>query len=204
MSRTGIRFVLSNCTDPAHLDDYNEWYDTYAADCTLPGLLVNAIRFERPDASGTDDDPRFLALYDIVTPDPGTAWPDTAKHPVRLHADTFNPYAATAFRSTYALDGVDGRGATDRTGVAIVLTDVTDDVPVRDFATRILETGLYNSAARFRIVEGSPDPPARLLVLETAESDPLAAYPRALEASGATMPPQRYAGAFRLLSSYPA
>ena len=44
---------------------------------------------------------------------------------------------------------------------------------------QILQTGLFYSAARFRLIEGSPDPAQWLEVFETDNPDPLHAYPRA-------------------------
>jgi len=44
--RTGVRFVLTNPSDPGRLDDFSDWYDTYAAALTVPGYLANAFRFE--------------------------------------------------------------------------------------------------------------------------------------------------------------
>ena len=203
--RTGVRFVLANCTDSAHAAEYNAWYDAYAADCTRPGLLVNAIRFENPGAAGTDGDPTYMALYDIVTADPATAWPATFKHPARLRADTASEYASTAFRSTYALAGERMAAAPRRarTGATVVLTDRSDAEGQQSWAEAILATGLFQSAAWCRLVEGSPVPPEWLLVLETAEEDPLTVYERALTASAADAPEHRYAGSFRLLSAYP-
>ena len=69
VERTGVRFVLSNAADPNRADEYSAWYDTYGAGITRPGFLANAFRFENPSAAGNDDDPRYAAIYDIVTPE---------------------------------------------------------------------------------------------------------------------------------------
>src|SRR5260370_35154168 len=79
VERTGVRFVLSNAADPSRADEYSAWYDTYGAGITHPGFLANAFRFENPGAAGNDDDPRYAAIYDIVTPDPATAWPNRSE-----------------------------------------------------------------------------------------------------------------------------
>ena len=42
-----------------------------------------------------------------------------------------------------------------------------------------MQTGLFYSAGRFRLIEGSPDPAGWLEVFETDAPDPLHAYPRA-------------------------
>jgi len=71
--RTGGRFVLTNATDPGHGDDYSAWYDDYESAIIRPGLLANAFRFENPHAAATPTDPRYAAIYDIVSPDPASA-----------------------------------------------------------------------------------------------------------------------------------
>src|SRR6266705_2107578 len=78
---TGVRFVLTNPADPGRPDDFSDWYDTYAAALTVPGYLADAFRFENPDASPGPDSPRYATIYDIVTSDPATAWPDTEHSP---------------------------------------------------------------------------------------------------------------------------
>jgi hypothetical protein len=75
--RTGVRFVLTNVTDPDRADEYSAWYDAYENAIIRPGLLANAFRFENPNAAGTPADPRYAAIYDIVSADPASAWPAT-------------------------------------------------------------------------------------------------------------------------------
>src|SRR5258706_577765 len=84
VERTGVRFVLSNAADPSRADEYSAWYDTYGAGITRPGFLANAFRFENPSAAGNDDDPRYAAIYDIVTPDPATAGRGDSSTELRL------------------------------------------------------------------------------------------------------------------------
>src|SRR5260370_3918833 len=81
VERTGVRFVLSNVADPCRADEYSAWYDTYGVGITRPGFLANAFRFENPSAARNADDPRNAAIYNIVTPDPATAWPSTTGAP---------------------------------------------------------------------------------------------------------------------------
>ena len=56
-NRTGVRFVLTNPSDPSRLDEFSDWYDTYSAAITVPGYLANDVHFENPDASGGRDSP---------------------------------------------------------------------------------------------------------------------------------------------------
>ena len=71
--RTGVRFVLTNATVPGRPDDYSACYDNYENAIIRPGLIANAFRFENPNAAGTPTDPRYAAIYDIVSPDPASA-----------------------------------------------------------------------------------------------------------------------------------
>ena len=110
--RTGVRFVLTSVSDSSRPDDFADWYDTYAAALTVPGYLANAFRFENPDATAGQDRPRFATIYDIVTSDPATAWPDTehsAGYPTRLFSDQRAKLVAPVLRASYALVGTQTR-----------------------------------------------------------------------------------------------
>lgn len=116
---------------------------------------------------------------------------------------------APAFRASYALVGsLETPGAHDvLTGAYIVLTDGADEASRERWAAAVLETGLFYAASRFRIIEGSPEPPDWLEVFETDQQDPLTAYARSLEALAPRLPTaeirQRNFGSFRLVSVYP-
>jgi len=185
--RTGVRFVLTNATDPGRADDYSAWYDDYESAIIRPGLIANAFRFEDPDAAGTATDPRYVAIYDIVSPDPASAWPETEsspRYPRYLFDDPRSRLVAPALRGSYALtgsleaDSVHG----DLTGVHIILSDGGTDTVRELRAAAVLKTGVFYAASRFRVIEGSPEPPAWLEVFETELQDPLTAYARAREA----------------------
>src|SRR5712671_3656273 len=81
VDRTGVRFVFSNLAEPSRAEEYSAWYDAYESGIIHAGFLANAFRFENPAAAGNDKDPRYATIYDIVTPDPATAWPDTERSP---------------------------------------------------------------------------------------------------------------------------
>ena len=106
--RTGVRFVLTNVTDPSRADDYSAWYDDYENAIIRPGTIANALRFENPDAAGTETDPRYATIYDLVTPDPASAWPATENspdYPTRLFTDPRSKLVAPALRGSYAMTG---------------------------------------------------------------------------------------------------
>ena len=115
--RTGVRFVLANPSDPSRLDDFKDWYDTYSAAITVPGYLANDARFENPDASGETTSPRYATTYDIVSPDPATAWPDTEHspaYPTHLFSDPRASLVTPALRASYALVDLDAMTLTPR------------------------------------------------------------------------------------------
>src|SRR4051812_35625059 len=102
--RTGVRFVLTNATDPGRPDDYSAWYDNYENAIIRPGLIANAFRFENPNAAGTPTDPRYAAIYDIVSPNPASAWPATENsrsYPRYLFDDRRSRLVAPALRASY-------------------------------------------------------------------------------------------------------
>jgi predicted dinucleotide-binding enzyme len=182
-SRTGVRFVLANPSDPSRLDEFNDWYDTYSAAITVPGYLANDIHFENPDAGGEGNSPRYATIYDIVSPDPATAWPDTEHspaYPTHLFSDPRASLVSPALRASYALVGSQlhlGQHG-PLTGIHVILSNGGDDTERQQREEQVLQTGLFYSAARFRIIEGSPAPAEWLEVFETDDPDPLHAYPR--------------------------
>jgi hypothetical protein len=183
-NRTGVRFVLTNPSDPSRLDEFNDWYDTYSAAITVPGYLANDVHFENPDASGEDTSPRYATIYDIAVPDPATAWPETEHspaYPAHLFGDPRAKLVSPALRASYALVGSQLRPGPHGplTGIHVILSNGGGDTERQHREAKILQTGLFCSAARFRIIEGSPEPAEWLEVFETDDPDPLHAYPRA-------------------------
>ena len=212
-ARTGVRFVLTNVTDPSHADDYSAWYDDYENAIIRPGVIANAFRFENPDASGTETDPRYAAIYDLVTPDPASAWPATENspdYPTHLFADPRSKLVAPALRGSYAITGSMEADNDHRvlTGVHIILSDGGTDAVREQRAAAVLGTGFFHAASRFLIIEWSPEPPRWLEVLETGLQDPLSAYARARNAL-ARRPPadavrQRSSRPFALVAAHQA
>ena len=185
--RTGVRFVLTNATDPSRADDYSAWYDDYENAIISPGLIANALRFENPNAAGTPSDPRYAAIYDIVSPDPASAWPTTEnspRYPRQLFDDPRSRLVAPALRASYALTASLETNSDhgDLTGVHIILSDGGTDSVREQRAAALLKTGFFYSTSRFRIIEGSPEPPEWLEVFETDLQNPSTAYARARDA----------------------
>ena len=209
--RTGVRLVLTNAADVNQTDDYDAWYDDYERALIRPGVIANAFRFENANAAGTETDPRYAALYDIVSPDPASAWPDTENspdYPRYLFDDPRSRLVVPALRASYALTGSlgsdDDQGVL--TGVHINLSDGGTDTVRAQRAAALLETGFFYAASRFRIIDGSPEPPAWLEIFETDAQDALTAYARAF-ADRAPRPPaagvcQRSAHSFALVVAH--
>ena len=202
-SRTGVRFVLANPSDPSRLDEFTDWYDTYSAAITVPGYLASHVRFENPDASGERNSPRYATIYDIVSPDPATAWPDTEQSPAyprHLFSDPRAALVSPVLRASYALVGSQLRpGPHDPlTGIHVILSN-GGETERRPREVQILQTGLFYSAARFRLIEGSPEPAEWLEVFETDDPEPLHAYQRATSHTLPAPPTQpRLSESFRL------
>jgi hypothetical protein len=83
--------------------------------------------------------------------------------------------------------------------VHIILSDGGTDTVREQRAPVLLKTDFFYGASRFRIIEGSPEPPAWLEVLETDLQDPLTAYAQACDALKGQPP----ADGVRLRSSRP-
>ena len=142
------------------------------------------VRFENPNAAGTETDPRYAVLYDIVSPDPASAWPRTENsrgYPSYLFDDPRSRLVVPVLRASYglieSLEIDDDHGVL--TGVQIILSDGGTDTVRAQRAAALLETGFFYGASRFRVIEASPEPPAYLEVFETDRQDPLTACARA-------------------------
>jgi hypothetical protein len=211
VERTGVRVVVSSPRDPDRVDDYHAWYDIYGTVVTHLGHLVNCFRFENPAAAGTEEDPRCVAIYDIVTPDPAIAWPATEsseRYPKYLFDDPRSSLVSPALRGSWAHAGSLAKEGTHGavTGVHVILSDGAGGAAREQWASAVLDTGLFYAASRFELIEGFPEPATWLEIFETDEQDPLTAYSRTLKAladsqRAAEIRP-RQAGSFKFYSAY--
>jgi hypothetical protein len=227
VERTGVRLVITSPNDPDRVGDYHAWYDIYGTVVTHLGHVVNCFRFENPAAAGTDEDPRCVAIYDIVTPDPAAAWPATEGsegYPRYLYDDPRAKLVSPSLRGSWAHVGslVKPGSYGALTGVHIILSDGADGAVREKWASEVLDTGLLYAASRFRLIEEAsraealvsgtrlsfPEPPTWLEIFETDQQDPLTAYSRTLEALAgsrrAAQIQQRRAGSFKFYSGYQA
>jgi hypothetical protein len=88
---------------------------------------------------------------------------------------------APALRASCALVGSQAQpgGHGPLTGIHVILSNSGGDTERQQREAQVLQTGLFYSAARFRIIEGSPEPAEWLEVFETDARDPRNAYARA-------------------------
>ena len=112
-------------------------------------------------------------------------WPDTEHspaYPTHLFSDPRAKLVAPALRASYALAGsrLQPGQHGPLTGIHVILSNGGGDTERQHREAQILQTGLFYSAARFRIIEGSPDHAGWLEIFETDHLDPLHAYPRAI------------------------
>jgi hypothetical protein len=226
VERTGVRVVMSSPGDPHRISDYHAWYDIYGTAVTHMGDLVNCFRFENPAAAGTEDDPRSIAIYDIVSPDPATAWTaiESVEAYPHLYDDPRAKLVSPALRGSWAHVGsMATPGSHDAvTGVHIILSDGADGAAREQWASEVLDGGLFYAASRFELIEEAsraealvagtrlsfPEPPTWLEIFETDQRDPLTAYSRTLEAlvssQRAAEIQQRRTGSFKFYSGYQA
>jgi hypothetical protein len=101
--------------------------------------------------------------------------------PTTSTSRTPTPLVSAALRASDALVGSQLRPGEHGplTGIHVILSDGSGDTERQHRKARILQTGFFYSAARFRIIEGSPEPTEWLEVFETDDPDPLHTYPRA-------------------------
>src|SRR5258708_4949041 len=135
----------------AQLDDFTDGYDTCAAAPTARGYLATAFRCENPAASAGQNSPRYATIYDIVTSDPATAWPDTEHspdYPTHLFSDPRAKLVAPVLRASYALVGSQARpGEHGRlTGIHVVLSNGGGDPGRQPPDAQGPRAGLFYSA----------------------------------------------------------
>jgi hypothetical protein len=227
VERTGVRFVMSSPNDLDRVNDYHAWYDIYGTVVTHLGYISNCFRFENPAAAGTEDDPRCVAIYDIVSEDAAAGWPATENsegYPEYLFDDPRVQLMSPALRGSWGEIGTlvkpGGHGAVS--GVHIILSNGADGAAREKWASEVLDTGLFYAASRLQLLDepnrseyvkggqqiAFPEPPTWLEIFETDQQDPLTAYSRALEAlpgsRRAAEIEERQAGSFKFYSSYQA
>jgi hypothetical protein len=98
-----------------------------------------------------------------------------------MFSDPRATLVSPALRASYALVGSQLRPGEHGplTGIHVILSNGGGDTERQHRETQILQAGPFYSTARFRIIEGSPEPAEWLEVFETDDPDPLHTYPQA-------------------------
>jgi hypothetical protein len=90
--------------------------------------------------------------------------------------------------------------------VHVILSDGADGAAREQWASAVLDTGLFYAASRFELIEGFPEPARWLEIFETDQQDPLTAYSRTLDALAGSRRAaeilQRRTGSFKFYSAY--
>ena len=167
----GARVVLCNCADPAREGEFNAWYDAYAVDILWPRLLVNVRRYRCIEPEAGDTNPRYFALYDILTPELATAWPLTRDHPTRPRRER-SPLLDTRLAATFGRQAQRGVIGSDRTDVIALFIDPSPGghaVRALDILMEeLLDAGTCHGAWRSENVEEDRTQPQVMLVIELA------------------------------------
>src|SRR4029077_5375354 len=121
--------------------------------------LRDDLRHRRPRPRGPPARHRPLPPL----PPPAAPWPAPAPSPAsppQLFSDPRAKLVSPALRASYALIGSQLQPGQHGplTGIHVILSNGGGDTERQHQETQILQTGLFYSAVRFRIIEGSPEP----------------------------------------------
>jgi hypothetical protein len=181
--RTGVRFVLTNPSDPGRLDDFTDWYDTYAEALTVPATspTPSISRTPTPPPGRTARATRRSTTSSPPTPRRPGPTPSTRPTTRPTCSATRAPGWSRRHSAppTPSSDPRPGRASTAGPGIHVILSNGGDDTGRQHREAQVLQTGLFYSAARFRIIEGSPEPAEWLEVFETDARDPLDTFAQA-------------------------
>src|SRR3954471_21134351 len=74
--RTGVRFVLTNATDPSRADDYSAWSDDYENAIIRPGPDRKRIPLREPRRGWDPNGPPLRGKLRHREPGSASAWPE--------------------------------------------------------------------------------------------------------------------------------
>jgi len=81
-----LLYVLTDCNDSAREAEFNHWYNqTHLPDLIGSGLFHTAIRFSKAEGSLDPEGPKYLAVYESDSDDPGGLMKEVDKLSARLH-----------------------------------------------------------------------------------------------------------------------
>jgi hypothetical protein len=180
----GIRFVLSNCTDPARDVEFNRWYtDVHLPDILGTGLAAHARRYR--DVAAAPKDGRYLAIYEFQREDLEAAGQELSRHAERFTREgRIHPALEVAHRGMWRRIGGEFRSAKSGTarvtGLLAVGSNCSDAAREAEFNAwyndthipDILASRLFHTAYRFETVSAGAWPGRYLALYETDAADP--------------------------------
>jgi hypothetical protein len=182
----GIRFVLSDCTDPAQEDAFNRWYsDVHLGDILGTGLAAHAFRYR--SAPPLPPEGRYLAVYEFDRADLEAAGQELTRHAERFaQQGRIHPALKVVRRGMWRRIGGEFRGSKSGrakvTGLLAVQSNCSSPAREAEFNTwyngthipDILASGLFHTAYRFEAVDPAAWQGKYLALYETDARDPAA------------------------------
>lgn len=185
-----IRLVLAEATDPAQLDDLRRWFRIHLPEMLEADVITHALLYERAEPS--DDQARFLAIYELTGDDPNSA---TARYTAFVDAlqarGHIHPARRAVRRTTWRRTGRERFPAAESGspgGIFVVESHCTapdreaefnrwyDEVHFPDF----IGTGLFSAAYRFTAADPQHTGGTYLAIYESIGNplEAVAAYSR--------------------------
>ena len=216
----GLYVAFMNCGDSSTEGEMNAWYnEVHVSDVTRAGIFHNATRYMNPEAQGTNDDPRYLAIYETDREDVARAYAENKSEMerwIRPWSETYglHPAISVARRMLFRRHGrtpIAFAGCIPR-GLILRLADCLDPEREAEFnwwydyrrCFDILLTSAVTSASRYRNVSSVAGEPRYLALYET-ESDGHEALRQVRDrmdrSKGLDIAVTRYSGAFNLIFS---
>ena len=160
-----LLYVLTDCTDLAREPEFNDWYNkTHLPDLIGSGLFHTAIRFSKAEGSLDPDGPKYLAVYESDTDDPGGLMEEVAKVGARL-GEQGRSFEAMEVKGVSVLQRLDGGFWTRRLdrktqGLSIASTNCAEPGKEGDFEAwytgihqpDVLSTGGFHTSSIYTSV----------------------------------------------------
>ncbi|MBM4405394.1 MAG: hypothetical protein FJ039_04310 [Chloroflexi bacterium] len=188
----GVVVVFTDCTSPAHIADYNKWYDeVHVPDILSSGIYYTATRFE--NAAPKPGDPIYLSLYYTTRSDLDKAYEELRDHDRKIKM-TLSPHLLGRYRENYRFIGAKdaGKGRPARvTGLYVEMGRCREPGKeaqaerwyMNTYATALLKTGAFQRVERFERNNPFPGDGRYISFYETTSQDATDAIAKGLARS---------------------